>query len=124
MPNIIKIDEKYKVWLSEVGNKFKQSQIKAATKVNEEMLHFYFWLGGKLYFLKSDVNLGNVFYSEVSRDLQEILPMVKSFSPTNLKYMQYFYELYESPQIVDLEEKLELSPQVVDFPLLRKLKAN
>ncbi len=118
MPNIIKIDEKYKVWLSEVGNKFKQSQIKAATKVNEEMLHFYFWLGGKLYFLKSEVNLGNAFYSEVSKDLQEILPMVKSFSPTNLKYMQYFYELYESPQIVDLEEKLELSPQVVDFPIM------
>lgn len=118
MPNIIKINEKYKVWLSEVGNKFKQSQIKAATKVNEEMLHFYFWLGGKLYFLKSEVNLGNAFYSEVSNDLQEILPMVKSFSPTNLKYMQYFYELYKSPQIVDLEEKLELSPQVVDFPIM------
>lgn len=75
----IRIDEKYKAWLSEVGNRFKQSQIKAAMKVNEEMLHFYFWLGEKIFFLKSETNVGNVFYREVSKDLQEILPDIKSF---------------------------------------------
>ena len=34
-----------------------------------------------------------------------VLPDVKSFSPTNLKYMRYFYELYpcagNRPQAVD-----------------------
>ncbi|MCM1189138.1 MAG: PDDEXK nuclease domain-containing protein [Muribaculaceae bacterium] len=115
MTDIIKIDENYKAWLSDVSNKFRQSQIKAATKINEEMLYFYFWLGGKIYFLKKKVNIGNIFYSEVSKDLQEILPDVKSFSPTNLKYMQYFYELYRSPQAGDLTSNYELSPQLGDF---------
>lgn len=115
MEDVIKVDKKYKVWLGEVGSKFKKSQIKAATKVNEEMLHFYFWLGEKIYNLKNEVNMGNAFYGKVSKDLQEILPDVKSFSPTNLKYMQYFYELYGSPQAVDSENRAELSPQVVDF---------
>lgn len=114
MTDIIRIDENYKVWLSDVSNKFRQSQIKASTRVNEEMLCFYFWLGGKIYFLKNEINVGNIFYSEVSKDLQEILPDVKSFSPTNLKYMQYFFELYGSPQLVDSKKTLELSPQLVD----------
>jgi predicted nuclease of restriction endonuclease-like (RecB) superfamily len=111
------IDEKYKKWLSEVGDRFKNSQIKAATKVNEEMLYFYFWLGGKISILKSEVNLGNEFYNEVSKDLQKILPTVKSFSTTNLKYMQYFYKLYESPQVGDSNSENSLSPQVEDLDL-------
>lgn len=50
MADIIRIDKKYKEWLSDIGNQFRKSQIKAATKVNEEMLRFYFWLGGKIHF--------------------------------------------------------------------------
>ena len=112
MSDIIKIDEKYKAWLSDVSNKFRQSQIRAATKVNEEMLCFYFWLGWKIHFLKSEVNVGNNFYNEVSKGMKENLPDVKSFSPTNLKYMQYYYELYGSPQLGDLAKNCELSPQL------------
>ena len=37
---------------------------------------------------------GTRFYKTVSDDLKSILPDVKSFSPTNLKYMRYFYEMY------------------------------
>ena len=36
---------------------------------------------------------GTRFYKTVSDDLKSILPDVKSFSPTNLKYMRYFYEM-------------------------------
>lgn len=64
--------------------------------------------------MKNEINAGNEFYSEVSRDLQELLPNVKSFSPTNLKYMQYFYELYGSPQVGDLKKNYETSPQLED----------
>jgi predicted nuclease of restriction endonuclease-like (RecB) superfamily len=114
---IITIDEKYKKWLYEVGDRFKNSQIKAATKVNEEMLYFYFWLGRKISILKNEVNLGNAFYREVSKDLQKLLPTVKSFSPTNLKYMQYFYQLYASPQLEDSDIWDSLSPQLGDCVL-------
>ena len=44
-------------------------------------------------------------YKTVSDDLKSILPDVKSFSPTNLKYMRYFYEMYPDavicPQVED-----------------------
>lgn len=53
------------------------------------------------------------FYTTASADLKKELPEVKSFSATKLKYMQYFYDLYSSPQVVDLNED-ECSPQLVD----------
>ena len=103
--NLIKTDETYRSWIREVSSRFRRSQIKAAVKVNDEMLRFYWSLGRDLSEKKSVAGIGNDFYQMVSKDLQNLLPDVKSFSPTNLKYMQYFYELYSSPQVVDSAEK-------------------
>lgn len=51
-------------------------------------------------------------------DLKDIFPEVKSFSPTNLKYMRYFFEMYPTvqnrQQSVDDLGKLENHQQVVD----------
>ncbi len=77
------------------------------------MLEFYFWLGGEIYSLKEKGNEGSSLYQKLSNDLVSEFPDVKSFSVTNLKYMQYFYELYVSPQLVDSEKKS--SPQLVDY---------
>ena len=38
MGEIISVDAEYLNWISSVTEKFKQSQIKAASKVNTEML--------------------------------------------------------------------------------------
>lgn len=110
---LIKTDDTYRSWIREVSSRFRKSQIKAAVKVNEEMLRFYWSLGKDLSERKAVTGIGNGFYSLVSKDLQDLLPDVKSFSPTNLKYMQYFYELYSSPQAVDFAVD-HPSPQVVD----------
>lgn len=40
MDNLTGVDKNYINWITEVSNRFKQSQIKAAVKVNDEMLHF------------------------------------------------------------------------------------
>lgn len=45
MNSLIKSDESYKKWIEEVSDRFRLSQIKAAVKVNNEMLRFYFSLG-------------------------------------------------------------------------------
>lgn len=110
---LIKTDENYRCWIWEISSRFRKSQIKAAVKVNDEMLRFYWSLGRDLTERKAATNIGNDFYSLVSKDLQELLPDVKSFSPTNLKYMQYFYELYSGPQVVDFAAD-QSSPQLVD----------
>ena len=90
-------------------------QIKAATKVNQEMLKFYWSLGKDMVEMRAESRWGSKFYVNLSKDLAFAMPEQKSFSPTNLKYMTYFYQLYSqiSPQPVD-EIGNEISPQLVD----------
>lgn len=70
MGKLIKVDNEYKEWITGISSDFRKSQIRAAIKINDEMLRFYWRIG------------------------KGISPDVKSFSPTNLKYMRYFFEMY------------------------------
>jgi len=114
MSELIKPDAAYRQWITEISRRFKQSQIKAALKVNAEMLRFYRSLGRDIHNIKTEKRAGNEIYHIISADLQNELPDVKSFSPTNLKYMQYFYEMYLSPQVGDLNVGMT-SPQLGDY---------
>ena len=42
MNKLLSSDSAYRDWIQEVGKRFKQSQIRAAVKVNDEMLRFYY----------------------------------------------------------------------------------
>lgn len=59
---IILLDKKYKNWISDIGVRFKRSQIKAASKVNEEMLLFYWELGRDIEFIKPQNLYGSNLY--------------------------------------------------------------
>lgn len=45
MSNLIKTDKSYRQWISDITRRFRQSQLKAAVKVNDEMLRFYWSVG-------------------------------------------------------------------------------
>ena len=116
----MEITKQYTEWIADVSKRFRSSQIKAAVKVNSELLRFYFSLGRDLHILKKQFGAGNGFYNVASKDLSKSLPDVKSFSPTNLKYMQYFFELYggkclnvSGQQLVDRSD--EISQQLADY---------
>ena len=65
------------------------------------MLRFYWSLGRDIVGMSEKNNYGSGFYKTISEDLKDIFPDIKSFSPTNLKYMRYFYEMYRKFQIVN-----------------------
>ena len=88
---LIPINEEYKEWLSSIGTRYRQTQIRAAVKVNETMLMFYFTLGADIFRMKQNFGYGDKFLETVSRDMKNVLPDVKSFSPRNLAYMVKFY---------------------------------
>ena len=96
MSKLLSSDTAYRAWIQEVCKRFKQSQIRAAVKVNDEMLRFYWSLGRDISRMSEDAKYGSGFYQAVSSDLKGIFPDVHSFSVTNLKYMRYFYEPYSS----------------------------
>lgn len=106
MTTLIKIDGDYAEWIRNLSLRFKQSQIKAAIKVNSEMLRFYFSLGADIVNKKAESRWGDGFFKNLSKDLQNELPGVRGFSETNLRYSKYFYLLYN--------QTLTIHPQVGD----------
>jgi len=116
MSKLIKIDADYAAWIENIRTRFRGMQIKAVTKVNTVVLQFYWSLGRDIVELHAESRWGSKFYDSLSNDLQSAMPGQRGFSPTNLKYMSYFYSLYSqiSPQAADELTENEISPQVVD----------
>ena len=119
MSSLIKTNERYRDWIADISQKFRQRQLRAAVRVNEEMLRFYWDIGKDLSAMSEDASYGSGFYKTVSGDLSEIFPTVHSFSATNLKYMRYFYEMYPAAgenrqQLVDGSGDTENRQQSVD----------
>ena len=48
MSNLIRINNEYANWIKDLSLRFRQSQMKAAVKVNRELLKFYFVLGADI----------------------------------------------------------------------------
>lgn len=107
MSKLLKADKEYKEWIAEISNRFRQSQIKAAVKVNSEMLQFYWSIGRDISQKNYTTQYGSGFFKRLSFDLNELLPSVKAFSETNLRCMARFYDLYSvNPRqvVADLED--------------------
>lgn len=116
MSGLLTKDLAYKQWVQSLSKKFRQSQIKAAVKVNREMLAFYWELGRDIVEMKAESRWGSGFVSALAQDLQATLPDVKGFSRTNIFYIIKFYKLYADlikvPQVEGLLDGNEIVPQV------------
>ena len=99
-------DADYKSWISDLKRRFKSSQVKAAIKVNSELIKFYWSLGKDIVQKQAESKWGSGFFETLSRDLRDALPDVKGLSVTNLKYMKYVFNLFC--------EEMENRPQLVD----------
>lgn len=100
MSELLRLDNDYKNWINELGERYRKSQIKAALRVNNEMLFFYWSIGRDIIDKRANSKWGNKFFRNMSLDLTEMIPNVKGFSPTNLRYMVRFYELFQNIEIV------------------------
>ena len=107
------INKEYKNWIFEVSKRFKQSQIKAAMKVNSEMIKFFWSLGYDMHIMKNKYEWGSHFYEKISKDLQKILPDVKSFSPRNLLFMHQFYRMFSQELIANQVDSQLLTDQKI-----------
>ena len=84
----------YVQWLAELKLRYRRQQLKAAVHVNRAMIEFYWELGKDISDRQLENRYGTGFYKKLSTDLLRDLPDGKGFSPTNLKYCRYFYDLY------------------------------
>ena len=91
---MIRIDKDYIEWLKHVKNRFKNTQIKASIKVNNEVLKFYWSIGKDIANMQVESKWGAAFFETLSEDLKKMFPNTKGFSTTNLRYMKRYYDLF------------------------------
>lgn len=118
MEKITITDKSYTEWINQLSKRYRNSQIKAVVKVNSEMLKFYWSLGRDIVSLKGETRWGDKFIKNLSADLRSLMPDATCFSETNLKYMKYFYEMY-NPYLENLTKRdsnheNKISPQLGD----------
>jgi len=116
----MKFDDEYKKWLTGLKSRIRQSQIKAAIKVNTELLLLYWDLGHDIVARQMETTWGSGFFEQLSKDLRNEFPDMQGFSSTNLKYCKRFYLFYtqDNPnrqQLVDeFQPQVEGKLQVID----------
>lgn len=66
-------DNNYVQWLTELKQRYHNSQIKAAVRVNHSMLEFYWSLGRDIVALKAESKWGTGVLQQLSLDLQKTL---------------------------------------------------
>lgn len=94
MGEIIK-DKEYSDWLKSLKNKVRSFQIKAAVKVNTEMINFYWELGADIVEKQSKAKWGEGLLLKLSKDLMSEFPEMKGFSERNLRTIRQWYIFYE-----------------------------
>lgn len=108
------LDKEYVQWVKELSSRYRKSQIKAAVKVNKEMLRFYWELGRDIVERDAENRYGTHFYASLSRDLRAEVCISSGFSETTLKYSKYFFCLYSSLPNKENIEASQNHPQAVD----------
>jgi predicted nuclease of restriction endonuclease-like (RecB) superfamily len=113
MNSEITFDQQYKTWLADLKNKVRKAQIKAAVKVNTELLMLYWELGADIVSKQSETKWGDGFLSQVSSDLMAEFPQIKGFSLSNLKYIKQWYLFYIRAGLISQQAVGQLTKQSV-----------
>ena len=104
----VNLDREYVRWIHEIKQRFRNSQIKAAVKVNSEQLLFNWQLGRDLVVRKAEEKWGTGIVNQVSLDLQAEFPETKGFSARNLWFMKQWYAFYATnPEFKGLISNVE-----------------
>lgn len=99
-------DSYFKEWIKIIKQRIKQSQLKAAVRVNTELLFLYWDIGKDIVQRDVESKWGSKIYATLSAELKDAFPGMEGFSVTNLKYMKRFYQFYSVEQ--------EIGQQAVD----------
>ncbi|MCL1867925.1 MAG: PDDEXK nuclease domain-containing protein [Paludibacter sp.] len=98
----------FKQWIIDLKLRIRQSQIKAAIKVNAEMLRLYWDLGRDIVVRQMDSSWGSGFFEQLSRELKAEFPDMKGFSERNLFNMKQFYLFYNQDNTISQQVVAEL----------------
>ena len=90
----------YRDFIAEMKFRIQHAQIRAVTKVNQELMTLYWDLGKMIIERQEKSQWGDKVLEQTSKDLKKDFPGMNGFSVRNLIYMRQFALAYPSPEIV------------------------
>ncbi len=115
----------YTNWLAELKSKLRQSQLKAAVSVNQELLKFYWELGSDIVEKQKNSAWGAGFLKQLSRDLISEFPDMRGFSERNLKYVRQWFLFYSESAAIGQQTVAQITqiPWGHNLAIIAKCKA-
>ena len=90
----------FKSWVSQLKQDIRSAQIRAAIKVNTELLRLYWRMGADICGKQKSASWGDGWLKELSRELMTEFPDMKGFSHRNLQYIRQWYLFYNQENTI------------------------
>lgn len=103
-------DSNYRTWLADIKLKVRNAQLKAAVKVNTELLALYWELGSDIVSKQKFAKWGDGFLAQLSKDLTKEFPDIKGFSKRNLELIRQWYSFYAQ---IEQQDNAQFAKQLV-----------
>ena len=95
----LRLDKDYMDFFSNIKDRLKTAQIRAALAANSELIKFYWELGSDLIEKQKAQRWGTGFLEQFSHDMRQSFPEMQGFSVSNLQRMKKFATLYPALSI-------------------------
>lgn len=121
------MNQDYKQWLLQLKQRIRSTQIKAAVKVNAELIGLYWQLGKEIISKESEVQWGDKLIPQLSKDLLVEFPEIKGFSRSNLYYIKKWFLFYNQDVtivqqvVVQLQNPLVHQPASLNIEIVQQL---
>jgi predicted nuclease of restriction endonuclease-like (RecB) superfamily len=118
----LRLPQDYAVWLTALKERVRTTQLRAATRVNRELILLYWDIGRSIAEAQRDRGYGKQVVERLAADLQAEFPGLAGFSPLNVWRMRAFYEAYAggprilSQAVTELASATEVAQPVRQSP--------
>ena len=109
----------FKSWVSQLKQDIRSAQIKAAIKVNTELLRLYWRMGADICEKQKSASWGDGWLKELSRELMTEFPDMKGFAHRNLQYIRQWYLFYNQENTIVQQVVAQLEDVNVQQPVAK-----
>ena len=108
--------------LTEIKERVRAAQIRAAASVNRDLIRLYWDIGRQIVLRQEHEKWGEAVIERLAADLQKAFPEMKGFSARNLWRMRAFYRAYSEKEAI-LPQPVAEIPWGHNIIILEKVKA-